>query len=163
MEENRKKKFRQQVMQRAKKRGNDISPFDANQNSFEVVVTLMPASETLHVANSFFHEKILPAYTEYKSRILKIEHKKHQFYCLACSLSFASAVRPLRVALNSNYYSKNKHLNTFTIYLVNWLSDNGYLNVMPGTNFSNAGGGKRWTRVCTTRKMKKELLSRVTV
>ena len=108
MEENRKKKFRQQVMQRAKKRGNDISPFDANQNSFEVVVTLMPASETLHVANSFFHEKILPAYTECKSRILKIEHKKRQFYCLACSLSFASAVRPLRVALNSNYYTAIK-------------------------------------------------------
>ncbi len=157
-----KNKLKAATRKRAADNAIEISPYHALHHSFIIQPSLSPTPQTVQVAVSFFDENIIPLFTENNKRLLKKDDKLRQFLCLVGSLSFASVIKPLRVSLNKNSYKSNEYLSTFTIVLINWLHANGYLSMLKGTNLKREGG-KKWTRIAPTKKLREKLLDRIDI
>ena len=120
--------------------------------------TISEISKSL--VDDFFSKEFLPWFLKPGQRLLKKDDKLKQFHAFLANLKHAFPIRPLRLSLHTNEYSKDPFFSTFIIDVFRWLEHEQYIHLIRG--FSSAKGNVALqTRVCPKRKLRDRILDKL--
>ncbi len=122
--------------------------------------TITDSSKAL--VDEFFENDFLPWFLSPGQRLLKRVDKLKQFYCFLANLKLAFPIRPLRLSLHTNEYTKDPFFSTFIIDIFNWLEYEKFVFVRRGYSPADNSVGQQ-TRTSPTAKLREKILSNIEI